>query len=85
VWRRLTWEQFARATKFLAAIAWATLELWQWGARGEALAFITSVIGLSEAGQLYLRLRSEEQRGSSPIENSSPPSLSASDSSSPGS
>jgi hypothetical protein len=72
VWKRLTWEQFARATKFLAGITWGTLELWLWGARPGSLAFIGAVIGVTAAGQLYLRIRSVER--SSPTENSSQPS-----------
>lgn len=84
MWRRLTWEQFARAVKFLAGIVWATLELWLWGGRGVPLAFIASVIAGTEATQLYVRLRSIEQHGSSPTVSTSPPPLSASESSSPG-
>lgn len=84
MWPRVTWEQFARATKFLAGMTWATLELWQWGARWESLAFIGSVIAGTEATQLYARLRSIEQGGSTPTVSSSPPPLSASDSSPPG-
>lgn len=57
MWRRLTWEQFALAAKFLAAIAWATMELAFWGARPAALGFIGGLIVTTEAGQFLLHLR----------------------------
>lgn len=60
MWRWITWEQFARSAKFLVGIAWGTLELWQWGARPASLAFVATVIGVTEASQLYARLRVDQ-------------------------
>ena len=57
MWRRVTWEQFARAAKFLIAIAWGSLELALWGARPQALGFIGGLILTTEAGQALLHLR----------------------------
>lgn len=57
MWRRVTWEQFERATKFLVGIVWGSLELWLWGGRAIPLAFIGTVIGVSEAGRLYQKIR----------------------------
>lgn len=57
MWHRITWEQFARATKLMVAIGWATMELWQWGARPAALLFVASVLGVTEGSQLYARLK----------------------------
>jgi hypothetical protein len=54
---RITWEQFARAVKLLVALAWGTLELWQWGARPSSLAFIGTILVGTEGTQLWLKLR----------------------------
>jgi hypothetical protein len=56
----VTWEQFERAAKFVAGITWATLELWLWGGRAGPLAFIGAVIGVTEAGRLYQKIRAVE-------------------------
>ena len=60
MWRRLSWEQFERASKFLVGITWGTLELWLWGGRPVPLAFIGTVIGVTEAGRLYQKIRAAE-------------------------
>lgn len=60
MWSRVTWAQFTRAAKFFVGLGWGTLELWQWGGRPGPLLFIASVIGVTEAGQLYERLRQAE-------------------------
>ncbi len=57
MWRRITWGQFARATKFFVGLTWGTLELWQWGARPQALGFIGGMIITTEAGQVLIYLR----------------------------
>ena len=57
MWRRITWEQFARSTKFLTALTWATLELASWGARPQALGFIGAMIVTTEAGQAISGVR----------------------------
>lgn len=57
MWRRITWEQFARATKFFVAIGWGSAELAFWGARPQALGFIGGMIVTTEAGQVLLYLR----------------------------
>lgn len=57
MWRRITWEQFARATKFLVALIWGTMELWLWGGRPAPLAFIGAIIAGTEATQLWFKLR----------------------------
>lgn len=56
--RRITWEQFARATKLAVAVSWGTLELWQWGGRPYPLAFIGAVLAGTEGAQLWVKLRS---------------------------
>lgn len=55
------WDQFARAAKFFAALIWGTLELWLWGGRPGPLLFIGMVLGVTEAGQLYLRIARAER------------------------
>lgn len=57
LWARITWEQFERAGKFALGATWGTLELWLWGGRAIPLAFIGGVIGVSEAGRLYQKIR----------------------------
>lgn len=56
-----TWEQFARATKFLVGLGWGTMELWQWGARPASLMFVAAVIGVTETGQLLHRLHQKDE------------------------
>jgi len=57
VWGRLTWEQFARASKLMVGFGWGSLELWQWGGRPYPLAFIGAVLAGTEGAQLWVRLR----------------------------
>lgn len=55
---RITWEQFARAAKFLVAIAWGTCEMAFWGGRAGPLAFIGLVLTGTESRQAWLKVRS---------------------------
>lgn len=57
MWRRLTWEQFARGTKFFVGLTWGTLELALWGGRLGPLAFIGAVIAGTEGGLLYRKVK----------------------------
>jgi hypothetical protein len=69
VWRRLTWDQFTKATKFFVGLGWGTLELAVWGARPSSLLFIGGVLVGTEGATQWVRLRSlagrpEEERSS---------------------
>lgn len=55
--QRITWEQFARAAKFLVGLVWGTMELWLWGGRAVPLAFIGAIIAGTEATQAWLKIR----------------------------
>ena len=58
MWPRLTLERFERATKYTVALCWGTCELAFWGARPAALAFIGSVLGVTEAARALGKARS---------------------------
>lgn len=78
MWRGVTWEQFARTTKFTVGLGLAIMEVWQWGGRPYPLAFVACLLGLTEAGPLLRRLvileRSDGGNGSSDTGTGSPPS-----------
>jgi len=58
VWARLNPERFERITKYTVALGWGTCELAFWGARPAALAFIGSILGVTEAARALGKVRS---------------------------
>ena len=52
MWRRLTWEQFERATKFIGGMTLGILETMFWGARPSVYVFVAAMLGLSEVAKL---------------------------------
>jgi len=52
-----SWERWERATKYIVALAWGSCELAFWGARPQALAFIGTTLGATEAVRALGKLR----------------------------
>jgi len=57
--KRLTWEQFERAAKFIGGMTLAFLEASLWGARPAMLTFIATVLAGSEALKLARKDKGE--------------------------
>lgn len=54
-------ERFERITKYVVALAWGSCELAYWGARPQALAFIGTALGSSEALRALSKLKAANQ------------------------